>query len=989
MRIPTFTKTPLASGIALAVGAPVMQPALAQDDQVIEEVVVTGIRGSLRASMDLKRGADGVVDAITAEDIGNFPDTNLAESLQRITGVSIDRERGEGARVTVRGFGPAFNLVLLNGRQMPTTSGVNRDFDFSNLAAEGVSAVEVYKSGRADVPTGGIGSTINVKTTRPLENPGLQATIAASGMYDESVDHALGSAEFKPEVSGLFSNTFMDDKIGVSLSAVYQDRAGGAATASVGGWRSFTNDTSCWGCGGAQQDWGGIPTAADPNQVNRPTGPGIYSVPQSIGYQLSSFERERLNGQLTFQFRPIDSFTATVDYTYAEQAVEERWNNYSAWFNFGGQDTVWYDGPNATPAQYAENSTNSDFAMGASLQGFKNENDSVGLNLMWDVTDRFFLEFDAHSSTAENGPNSPYGNAAQLAISAFSRDRTAGYFGNELPILELGLNNPLTPDDMIVTGSVFINEQSKMDIDQARLSGSFEFDAGFVESVDFGVQLTEVDNRAVFANVQRDAWGGVTQPGAIADLMTPANAGSSFSEIPGAGDPRMQMDFYTFDMAQLIERTEALIASGDATLFPPGSGDFGPCGTGLCPSTNWQQDRRTTETSNAFYFQVNMSTELADMPIDMRLGARYEETDVESQALSPAFNGLNWVAGNELSLQSDGSEFTAFEGSYDYWLPNFDISMDITDSLVARASVSRTLTRPNFLDIQGGQTLDQLVRINEGTGRRGNPGLLPFVSDNLDLSIEYYYGESSYIAAGYFQKDVENFIGTAQVRETPFDVPHPALGPLGDEARAATGSSEGGILYTWILENRPDAEGVDADAGVISGVAGRDPASPFNLTIPVNIEKATVDGWEFVIQHDFGDSGFGVIANATIVDSDTGYDDLSLDQQFVISGLSDSANFVGYYDKNGLSVRLAYNWRDKFLAGTGQANVGAVPPTYTNEYEQWDMSANYWITDNLQVFTDIINLTDETIHVYGRSDLQTLFATQTGRRYNIGLRYKF
>lgn len=996
MRIPTFTKTPLATGVALAVGAPAMQPAVAQEG-VIEEVVVTGIRGSLRASMDLKRGASGVVDAISAEDIGSFPDTNLAESLQRITGVSIDRDRGEGARVTVRGFGPSFNLVLLNGRQMPTTSGVNRDFDFSNLASEGVSAVEVYKSGKADVPTGGIGSTINVKTTRPLDAPGLSATVAASGMYDLSADHALGSAEFSPEISGLFSNTFMDDKIGVSLSAIYQDRQGGARTASVGGWRSFTADTdNCW-CGLGPSEWGGIPPAGDPNQVNRPELPGIYSVPQTIGYQLSSFQRERLNGQLTFQFRPIETLTATVDYTYAEQEVAETWNDYSAWFNFGGQSTVWTDGPNATPLTYSESSSGSDFAMGASIQGFRNENNSVGLNLLWDVTDRLRLEFDAHNSTAENEPNGPFGSNALLAISAFTRDQTTGYFGSEMPILQLGLSDPLTPDDMIVTGSVFSNTASKMEIDQAKLGGNFAFDSGFIESIDFGVQFTEVNNRAVFANVQRDAWGGVTQPGAIADLMTPANAGSSFDQIPGSSDPRMQRDFFTFNMAELIARTESLIASGDATLFVPGNGDLGPCGTALCPSNNYEQDRRTTEESSAVYFQINAATELGSRPIDMRLGVRYEDTDVTSRALSPGYNGLLWVAGNELSLQSEGSEFTEGGGSYDYWLPNFDISMDITDSLVARASVSRTLTRPNYVDIQGGQNLNSPVRITEGTGARGNPALLPFVSDNLDLSIEYYYGDNSYMAAGYFQKDVENFIGTASVRETPNDLAHPALGPLGEEARAATGASDGGALYCWILENRQDAEGVTpgpdpADpcaGGTIAGIAGRDPASPFNLTIPVNIEKAKVDGWEFVIQHDFGESGFGVIANATIVDSDVGYDNLGLNQQFVITGLSDSANFVAFYDKYGLSVRLAYNWRDGFLSGTGQNNVGAGPPTYVNEYEQWDLAANYWITDNLQVFTDIINLTDETNHIHGRSDLQTLFATQTGPRYNIGLRYKF
>ena len=170
-----FSKKPIAAGLLLALyGATALaQDATVDADEVtssedLEEVLVTGIRYSIKRSMDLKRSDDGVMDAITAEDMGAFPDTNLAESLQRITGVSIERERGEGKYVTVRGFGPAFNLVLLNGRQMPTTGGDSRSFDFSNLASEGISSVQVFKSGKADVPTGGIGSTLNITTTRPL-----------------------------------------------------------------------------------------------------------------------------------------------------------------------------------------------------------------------------------------------------------------------------------------------------------------------------------------------------------------------------------------------------------------------------------------------------------------------------------------------------------------------------------------------------------------------------------------------------------------------------------------------------------------------------------------------------------------------------------------------------------------------------------------------------------------------------------------------------
>ena len=149
-----------------------------------EEVVVTGIRASLENAADIKREASGVVDAISAEDIGKFPDANLAESLQRITGVSIDRANNEGAQITVRGFGPNFNLVTVNGRQLPVTSSPeqesiasatqSRGFNFNELASESVSAVEVYKTARADLPTGGLGATVNIKTARPLDHDGTK-----------------------------------------------------------------------------------------------------------------------------------------------------------------------------------------------------------------------------------------------------------------------------------------------------------------------------------------------------------------------------------------------------------------------------------------------------------------------------------------------------------------------------------------------------------------------------------------------------------------------------------------------------------------------------------------------------------------------------------------------------------------------------------------------------------------------------------------------
>ena len=176
-------------------GVVLINPAYAQNTPAagLEEVIVTGMRVSLQKSMEIKRDSTGVVDAINAEDIGKFPNTNVAESLQRIPGVAIDRQNGEGAQVTVRGFGPEYNLVTLNGRTVPTAEvnvwgnrdnfagGQGRSFDFSNIASEGVSSLEVFKTGQAILPSGGIGATINVNTLRPFDAPGNSGRVRRQG----------------------------------------------------------------------------------------------------------------------------------------------------------------------------------------------------------------------------------------------------------------------------------------------------------------------------------------------------------------------------------------------------------------------------------------------------------------------------------------------------------------------------------------------------------------------------------------------------------------------------------------------------------------------------------------------------------------------------------------------------------------------------------------------------------------------------------------
>ena len=236
-----------ASASVLATGI-FAQPAVAQDtaaapaENADNAIVVTGFRASLEHSMDIKRESSGVVDAISAEDIGKFPDTNLAESLQRVPGVSINRVNGEGSQVTVRGFGPQFNLVTVNGRQMATsfvnavggdqsvdfTQATSRSFDFNNLASEGVSRLEVYKTGRSAMPSGGIGAVINIVTQRPLDvaGDGLRGSVSAKALYD------LSNPDFHvdPDLSGVVTWTDIDNTFGVSLFGAYQKRQSAASS---------------------------------------------------------------------------------------------------------------------------------------------------------------------------------------------------------------------------------------------------------------------------------------------------------------------------------------------------------------------------------------------------------------------------------------------------------------------------------------------------------------------------------------------------------------------------------------------------------------------------------------------------------------------------------------------------------------------------------------------------------------------------------------
>ena len=204
----------------------------------------------------------------------------------------------------------------------------SRSFDFGNLASESISAVEVYKTSQADVATSGSGATINIRTTKPLESPGQSGTVGIKGVYDTS---QIDGTDLTPEISGLYTNTFDNDRFGIAISGSYQKRKGGVAQANVG-WRD-----GYLGSDDYENEWGRLPRPGSWNYiggVTNPPGPNdVYNVPQNADYELAEFTRERINGQLTLQYDVTDDIRATADYTYASNEIEVAKNTAGIWFD--------------------------------------------------------------------------------------------------------------------------------------------------------------------------------------------------------------------------------------------------------------------------------------------------------------------------------------------------------------------------------------------------------------------------------------------------------------------------------------------------------------------------------------------------------------------------------------------------------------------------------------------------------------------------------
>jgi TonB-dependent receptor len=1011
-------------------GAVLINPVFAQEQagEEIDEVVVTGIRGSLKASMNMKRDAVGVVDAINAEDIGKFPDTNLAESLQRITGVSIDRVNGEGSRITARGFGPGFNLVTLNGRTMPTADVVvvgsggdgeygmftSRAFDMSNLASEGVSGIEVYKTGRASNPSGGIGATINVKTLRPLE-AGAQASFGVKAMYDTSVES--GGDDITPEASGLYSWANDSENFGIAIFGSFQKRDSASVGATNQDWNverlsAFLDPNN----GRVRTDNPATPANEATQFTNLPSGNPLVVFPNNSDYFFSEVSRERINGQLTLQFRPMDSLTLTVDGLYASNEAEEFRSTQGNWFNRPFAQVGFDQGTDVVSVTFLQESLSApkDIAWGQQLRMTKDTLESIGFNADWELGDRFSLMLDAHTSSAESVPNGPGGltsydfGTGAASIAAHSLDITSGFPVQDYVYDDVMQNNNDTIDIGDVSSSVGRTslQRQTQDVDEFRLQGEFSLNDSMALTGGVDYRTASMDQRRfVTAQILGD-WG-VTRPGDIE------------AQAPGA--------------------LEAYCLSCLYDDFSPGDGDVAFRGNAAVlynavspfylaqgrPIQTWNNDTNTVdEDITSVYAQFAWNGEINGRKANLTAGVRYEETEVTSETLQAVPTAIVWTADNDFAQQfgSGGSQSIIAEDDYDHVLPSLDFSVEVLDNVVVRASYSKTIGRADYGFLFAGLNAGTPPRATAlgvvATGGRGNPGLVPLESTNLDLSLEVYYADASYISLGFFDKNVDNFQGTGVFSQEMFGLRDPSSGAPGTrsgQASAIIPTIPGAVrndvnmfVLTAMVDNPaafPDPRQAFIDNST-NGVLNQafadqifatydilpnasDPLFQFRVSQPINQEKANIHGVELAFQHFFGESGFGLQGNYTVVDGDVAFNNAGDPgvNQFALDGLSDTANATFIYEKHGFSARIAWNWRDEFLSGANRG--GYTNPTYTDAFRQWDMNVSYDVNEQLQLSLEAVNLTGEDVRTHGRASIDYWFAQDLHPRYLLGARYKF
>ncbi|MDI1364505.1 MAG: TonB-dependent receptor [bacterium] len=918
-----------ASASVLAVMA--AAPAFAQDKPTtVDEVVVTGIRASLQASVDAKRNANAVIDVITAEDIGKFPDKNVAESLQRIPGVTIQREFGEGERISVRGTAPTLNRTLLNGHAVATADWfildqfkASRSFNYLMLPSEIVGKVEVFKSPIADIDEGGVGATVNVHTRNPLDLAPLSISGSVQGVWDEKSDKST------PTASAMVSWHNDAKTFGVLGGLIYDKREIRRDGIEVLGYENVTN--------------------ASGNVTGLAAGQTAVT-PSLIGSSYFKQTRERKGANIAVQWSPSDKLDVNLTGLYSKMDADNINQNYMAWI------TNKISGLGAPGANFNIQQLSNGTATKGSF------NPVGGQGVVFDAIDRIAhtqvrsIDLDTTYRPAEDwefharvGYTDAEG-ATDLqpfwetsAATGVSYDLSGG-----LPKVSFSNINPATADDEMQLGWASANTTANDDNEfYTFVDGEKFMDAGAFTSVKFGLKYTDHDRSVDQTYGQRRALLPWTGPGATACGGHPC----SLADVQGGLTPSDYLDgikgpgvissYLTADKGK-IEAIYAALPKAAVWNSAIGATQAAGC-NGLLNCDHFGPLESFTFNEKTFGGYI-----LGKLKGDNwrgNVGLRIVQTKVETSAWK-----VGVPAGTAGAVNNPFGLIAPVDASQKYTdiLPSANFSFDVRDDLVLRLAAGRTLSRPDYAQMAAFTSLTESLL----TGSGGNPNLDPYRANQYDVSLEWYFAPQSILAVGLFYKDISTYIVQgAFVERQPLQLNDPTDARITNTANQCVLS--GTNLYTC----------------------------NYRIGRPINVAGGENKGVEINFQMPIWD-GFGVMANYTYSDA------TSSSGVPVPSNSKNIANLSAYYENARFSARLSYNYRSKFFVDY-DAERG-FRQLWSDSIKSLDASASVNLTENISLNLDAINLTDEKLtERYDNDPNRPARIYKNGRMIFGGVRFKF
>ncbi|MBW8814016.1 MAG: TonB-dependent receptor [Caulobacterales bacterium] len=990
-----------ATGAPLVAHAAGAAPAAAPPAEV-ETVIVTGYRAALESAIEAKRRSVNEVDVIKADDMASFPDANLAESIQRIPGVSITRDAGEGRNVTVRGLGGDFVRTLLNGIEaysnttgstLGITAGINRTrgFDYSTFASELFNSVTVSKTQSAEMDEGSIAATIDLQTARPFDKSGFRAALSAQGAYYDA------NKTYAPRLAGLISDTWGD--FGLLVSGAYSKRKAqedGYSDTSQSDYSDalngfcgvavddpsqpgsqvintpipYVNALSGTGNRPANQCFSGLPS--DPVAYAKINKPNVF-LPRNPGLGRFTLDQERIGLTGAFEYRPSDRTHVTLDAVYSrfnqnrlDYALSLASNNRNvngasaAFPLFAGRVDSQILDVDVDPNGQVDYMKLNHVDIKHIEEGSKTRTNTHEIGLTFDQ--KFGDKWDVTLKLGHAGSTFKQPWDVLVSYDAFNKD---GYVWDarqdaRRPIINYGydVTNPanvtftnagtgLTPDIRIVKASVKNNLSNAAFNVKYDWNDNLTFKAGTMYK-DFTFRTTQ--EQRFFAN------NG--PPCTVSSTSAAAVAGSP----PAACTGYSTFNFAQFasDFPNLATLSSNLTGWGSQLGLPAGSvtgwvvpnvaAYIDKLGV-LCNCANKYGDFTTSYTtalgSNrsvdekdlAFYGQADFNYDLNGHRLRGNLGVRYVRTKVESTGYTSATSQVT------------------VPNKYNDFLPAVNVSYELTENLILRGAAAKVMARPGFTALTPGGTVNTTFGAQSAT--IGNPLLNPYRAKNYDVSLDWYPQRGAFYGIALFYKDVASSIQNLAAQE-----------PYGQ-----TG------LPLSLLP------------------AGQDASTVYLVTRFRNTSGGYIEGVELNAQQPFTFlpgllSHTGVAANYTHVKSSVlyylsaGLTATTIHDQFV-NVSPDSVNATLFYDDDRFSTHLSLAYRSAYL--TALPFKSEVPDgNYSYATTNIDLSASYKFSDHLKVTFDALNLTNQEADQYSGKlrKAQRVYST-TGRQFFLGVNYTF